>query len=386
MFFVFGFVFMALGAAFIGWRLVRPTGWGDRHRRLVRWGLAGTLLVAAGAPFASTALRTGQATTPEGIAVAGYVAVGFLSLLLAFVLGRDLLLLAHSAAHRIRKQKPDEGRRRFIAGAMNVGLVGASGVLTGAGYGEARRVPDIREVDVPLRDLDPRLEGFRIAQITDVHVGPTIKGDWVREVVDAVNGLDADAVAVTGDMVDGTVAALKDDVAPLADMRARHGVFFVTGNHEYYSGADAWVAHVRRLGMQPLLNEHRVLDHDGAPLVMAGVTDYRAHRFGADHRSDPEKALRDAPERAPKIVLAHQPRSADAVRDAGADLQLSGHTHGGQYFPWTVVIHFVERFVAGLYDHGPMKIYVSRGTGYWGPPTRVGSPPEITLLTLRRAA
>ena len=194
--------------------------------------------------------------------------------------------------------------------------------------------------------------------------------------------------AITGDLVDGSVRELAVHIAPLADLRSRHGTFVVTGNHEYYSGADAWIAELRRLGLSVLLNEHVVLvpaDTRASverPLVLAGVTDFKAAYFDSEQRSDLVRALAGAPSDAVRLLLAHQPRSAAAAAQAGFDLQLSGHTHGGQFYPWNLFVRLQQPFTAGLHRWGKLWVYTSRGTGYWGPPNRFGSPSEITLLRL----
>jgi predicted MPP superfamily phosphohydrolase len=236
-------------------------------------------------------------------------------------------------------------------------------------------------------DLPQALHGFSIAQISDVHVGPTIKRGFVERIVRRVNALNADMIAVTGDLVDGSVQQLSAHTAPLAGLTARHGAYFVTGNHEYYSGERAWTDEIRRLGMRVLKNEHVVLDHDGTSLVLAGVTDYSAHHFDPAQRSDPAAALRGAPADAgAKILLAHQPSSASAAAQAGFDVQISGHTHGGQFWPWNLFIHLFQPFTSGLHRLKNLWIYVSRGTGYWGPPNRFGVPSEITRIRLVPAA
>jgi predicted MPP superfamily phosphohydrolase len=201
--------------------------------------------------------------------------------------------------------------------------------------------------------------------------------------VDAVNGLHADMIALTGDLVDGSVPDLARHIAPLARLSARHGAFLVTGNHEYYSGEGPWTAEFRRLGLRVLQNEHVVVQHAGTPLVVAGVTDFGAHHFDPGQRSDPAAALLGAPaQAAARILLAHQPRSAAAAASAGFDLQLSGHTHGGQFWPWNLFVRLQQPFTAGLHRLNHLWVYISRGTGYWGPPNRFGAPSEITLLRL----
>jgi hypothetical protein len=189
-------------------------------------------------------------------------------------------------------------------------------------------------------------------------------------------------VAVTGDLVDGSVAQLRSHVAPLGGLTSRHGTYFVTGNHEYYSGVTAWVAELRDLGVNVLLNEHVVLRHNDSALVIAGVTDHSGHHFDASHRSDPVAAIATAPDDVVRILLAHQPRSAAAALQAGFQLQLSGHTHGGQFWPWNFFVRLQQPFTAGLHRLQSLWVYTSRGTGYWGPPKRFGAPSEITHLRL----
>jgi predicted MPP superfamily phosphohydrolase len=254
--------------------------------------------------------------------------------------------------------------------------------FTVIGLVNARRRARVRSVDVAIDNLPPALHGFTIAQISDVHVGPTIGRGYVEGIVTAVNAIEADLIAITGDLVDGTVDELGPHVAPLAALTARHGAFFVTGNHEYYSGARPWIAELDRLGIRVLLNEHVLLRHRGAPLVVAGVTDYSAHHFEPSHRSDPAAAVAGAPPDAVKLLLAHQPRSAFAAVDAGFHLQLSGHTHGGQFLPWNFFVRLQQPFTAGLRRLGMLWVYTSRGTGYWGPPKRLGAPSEITRVRL----
>ena len=259
--------------------------------------------------------------------------------------------------------------------------------ITLIGLWNARRTAAVVVIDVPIRDLPAGLHGFSIAQVSDIHIGPTIRRGYLQAIVDAVNRLGVDMVAVTGDLVDGTVDELGRHVAPLAGLRSRHGTYFVTGNHEYYCGAHAWIAELRRLGVCVLINEHVVLEHGEASLLVAGVTDYSAHHFDPSHRSDPHAALHEAPDHARiRVLLAHQPRSAAAAALAGFHLQLSGHTHGGQFLPWNFLVRLQQPFTAGLHRLKDLWVYTSRGTGYWGPPKRFGAPSEITHLRFVSAA
>jgi hypothetical protein len=282
-----------------------------------------------------------------------------------------------------------------IGGGVSQAWVGRSATavpalavfMTVVGLYIAKRKPRVVEVEIPVSNLPEDLRGFSIAQITDVHVGPTIKRAFVEGIVDRVNALEADIVAVTGDLVDGTVQQLAAHTAPLSRLAARHGAYFVTGNHEYYSGERAWTAELRRLGLQVLKNEHVVLRHNGSSLVLAGVTDFSAHHFDPAQTSDPIRALHGAPaDAAVRILLAHQPSTAAAAADAGFDVQISGHTHGGQYWPWNLLVGFFQPFTGALSKLKNLWVYVSRGTGYWGPPNRFGVPSEITRIRLVPAA
>ncbi|WP_296943903.1 metallophosphoesterase [uncultured Massilia sp.] len=310
----------------------------------------------------------------EQMGWAGVLAMGLFSSLFVLTLLRDgLLVVLHLAG---------AGGPAFVrASALAVPLLALA--VTGIGFVNARRVARVVRVDVPIAGLPHALHGYAIAQISDIHVGPTIRRPYLNAIVTKVNALKPDAIAVTGDLVDGSVQRLALHTEPLARLAAPDGTFFVTGNHEYYSGAEPWIAELRRLGLRVLMNEHVIRRRGDAALVIAGVTDYTAHLFHPEHRSDPRRALSGAPvDAAVRILLAHQPRSAPAAADAGFDLQLSGHTHGGQFFPWNLFVPLQQPFVAGLNRLRSLWVYTSRGTGYWGPPKRFGAPSEITLVRL----
>ncbi|MBQ5947553.1 metallophosphoesterase [Massilia sp. ST3] len=329
-----------------------------------------TVLVPVGLMSASLRRRRWS----ELVAWAGLLSMGFFSSLLVTTLLRDLVLLGLLAAGAL-------GPEFRQGSALAVPLVAAT--VTLVGFVNARRVARVVKVDVPIVNLPPALDGYAIAQISDIHVGPTIKRAFLNAVVNKVNGLRADAIAITGDLVDGSVQRLALHTQPLARLAAPDGVFFVTGNHEYYSGAEEWIAEVRRLGVTVLLNQHVVRRRGGAALMIAGVADYTAHHFNPAHRSDPRAAAAGAPQDVDvRVLLAHQPRSAPEAAAAGFDLQLSGHTHGGQFFPWNLFVPLQQPFVAGLKRVRDMWVYTSRGTGYWGPPKRFGAPSEITLVRL----
>jgi predicted MPP superfamily phosphohydrolase len=368
--------------------------WQARPGRKTRVGVALAIVAIMWLPIFSIILRRYD-VGGVGVAVlawTGYLGAGYLSFLFTILLLRDAGLVMMALFRRLRKPAPavvplqisriDESRRRFLAYSMNGGVSTAAMLFTGYGVAEARDVPGVKEVALAFKNLPAELEGFRIVQITDIHVSPTVKRPYVAGIVKKVNRLNADLVALTGDLVDGSVRRLSGDVEPLGEIQSRHGNFFVTGNHEYYSGAPEWMRKVESLGFTVLTNAHRVIDHGGRKIVLGGVTDYRAGRFYGSHRSDPQKALRGAPDADLKILLAHQPKNIFEAAKAGYDLQISGHTHGGQFFPWNFMVHFFQPYVAGLHQHKNTRIYISRGTGYWGPPLRLGSPSEITLLRL----
>jgi len=373
--FMYFIALLGLLHAYIGWRVVPDLGASFR--------IAGVGVVAASfAMMLLAILARGRLPRLAAARLAGpgLFMAGFFSSLLVLTLLRDLLLLVGlltlSPAH--------EYTLRSIT-AFSVVVLAC--LATAVGFAAARRRARIVNVDVPIQNLPAALHGFSIAQISDVHVGSSIRKEYVDAIVDAVNGLHPDLIAVTGDIVDGSVGELGSHTAPLGRLTARHGTFLVTGNHEYYSGAVPWIAEFRRLGLKVLLNEHAVLTHEGAPLVIAGVTDYSSHHFNPQERSDPAAALAGAPVNAgARILLAHQPRSAPAAATAGYDLQLSGHTHGGQFWPWNLFVRFQQPFTAGLHRLNRLWVYVSRGTGYWGPPNRFGAPSEITRLRLVPAA
>lgn len=377
---------------YIAWRLTSTSRLTARRKGLVWFAfMALPLLLPLHYAIRGHGVQSAFGDVAAWIVFTGF---GFTCLLFAMLLLRDFFCAVPrlalkglgrlSRADERREKGPDPERRGFLICSANLGIVTGSFLLTGQGFYEARRRPQVTEVAIPIRGLPPRLEGFRIAQISDIHVGPTIKRAFVEGVVETVAGLHADLIVITGDLPDGTVSVLREDAAPLRDLSAPYGKYFVTGNHEYYSGVLAWLAEVERLGFRTLLNEHALLTHSGETLLLAGVTDYSGGRFLASHRSDPAKALSGFSGPAVKVLLAHQPRSIFAASEAGYDLQLSGHTHGGQFYPWSMVVDRVQPYLKGLHRHEATWIYVNRGTGYWGPPLRLGVPSEITLIRLTK--
>lgn len=364
---------------YLYYRLVKTPGLGPAFERAGAWVLGVGAVVMVGGLFASRALPRPAAS------LISYVSFGWMGLVvLAFFLTLSSELLRGGAAALGAAGLVDPERRTFLARL----LAGATGVLAvglgGVGAWSAHAGVIVERLRVPLARFPAALDGFKLVQISDVHVGPTIGRGFLQGVVDQINALEPDAVAITGDLVDGTVEELREHVAPLAAIRAKHGVYFVTGNHEYYSGADAWIAELERLGIRVLRNERVSVGTEEASFDLAGVDDYRADVYGRGHGRDLARALAGRDPSRELVLLAHQPKQAFEAAEHGVGLQLSGHTHGGQIWPWGYFVRLDQTFLAGLERLRDTLIYTSRGTGYWGPPMRVGAAPEISLLELYR--
>ncbi|HEU4412063.1 MAG TPA: metallophosphoesterase [Polyangiaceae bacterium] len=346
---------------------------------------AATALLVAGAASLPAAFALGAAPLPRELvrpfALAAYSWLGLSFLLLVVTLGADL---ARGLLALVRAGPgPDEPERRLALARLLAGASAALGLAGGAaGLASALGAVRVDRVRVGLRRLPGALAGTRVVQISDVHIGPTLGRDFLERVVAQVNALEPDVVAITGDLVDGPVARLREHVAPLGALRAKYGVYFVTGNHEYYSGADEWLDELGRLGVRALRNERVSVGEGDASFDLAGVDDWTSKRLLPGHGHDLPRALAGRDPSRELVLLAHQPRCAAEAAALGVGLQLSGHTHGGQIFPWNFLVRLQQPFVAGLHRLEDTWVYVNRGTGYWGPPMRVGVPAEITCLEL----
>ncbi|WP_147820645.1 metallophosphoesterase [Salidesulfovibrio onnuriiensis] len=377
---------------YLGWRIISPLPLSPR-KRLLLWLLLAAVILGQRVTWFIRANGHNPALL-DAVDWVGFVTLGFISFVIVLSLARDGLLLLRwflGLFRRVRPNQrkiffkgPDPSRRRFLVNVSNAVILTAAVPLTAYSIHEARRMPDIVRVDMAIKNLPADLDGFTIVQLSDTHVGPTIKGDWIARCVKMVNDLKPDMIVHTGDMIDGHALWLHPDVKPFEDLRAPYGKYFVTGNHEYYSGVDSWLETIAGIGMKPLVNEHVLVQKGDGRILLAGVPDFKAYRMKPSHVSSPAKAREGAPEHDVSILLAHQPKSVFQASKAGYDIQLSGHTHGGQFFPWTEVIRCFQPYVRGLHDVDGTKLYVNKGTGYWGPPLRLGAPPEITLITLRR--
>jgi predicted MPP superfamily phosphohydrolase len=332
-------------AAFVGLPVIMTLGHGRRH---LDW------------------------ATAAGDALLGTIWVLFVWSVLAQLFRLALLVLGVE----------DPERSRMVAGVVLAVVVA---MLTW-GYAEAMRVPRIKHVDVDIARLGSGLDGLRVVVITDTHYGPIDRTRWSASVVDRVNELDADVVCHVGDIADGTVDLREAQARPLAAVRARLARVYVTGNHEYFSEAQGWLDYIDGIGWDALHNRHIVIERNGAKLIIAGVDDATAHASGVDgHGANLAAALADIDPTLPVMLLAHQPKQVVKAVKAGVDLQISGHTHGGQIWPFNFLVKLDQPVVQGLSRHGDRtQLYTSRGTGFWGPPFRVFAPSEITLITLRR--
>ncbi len=284
----------------------------------------------------------------------------------------------------VREDRSVTARRVFLARglAATAGVVALGTAGTGAYF--ANSSPVVRRVPVTLSGLDPALDGLRVVSFSDGHLSSTYGGRRFERLVELVNEQRPDVVAIVGDLVDGDVSELRDEAAPLADLVSEQGVFFVTGNHEYFVDTEAWLRHLPTLGIDVLRNQRVPIRRGGASFDLAGIDDRTAERSGLPgHRADLDAALDGRDETVPVVLLAHQPYMVDRARAAGVGLQLSGHTHGGQLWPFDYAIRLDQPAVHGLSRHGDTQLYVTAGAGYWGPPMRVGARPEVTVVELR---
>lgn len=311
------------------------------------------------------------------IILLGWLFCSFL-LVLLLQLAADLVLLV---AWALRRGRRFEARLTL---RLRYATIVLAALLSAVGVGQAIQVPEVRRVELAIRDLPPALEGFRMVQLSDLHISRLMHEGWVREVVERSNALRPDLVVITGDLIDGSPRARARDVKPLADLAARHGVIASLGNHEYYFGAERWTRVFEGLGMRVLVNRHAMLEHEGARLTVAGVTDRVAPRFDMEG-PDTARAVLGATPGAPVILLSHQPIGVADNAGAGIDVQLSGHTHGGMIRGVDQVVKRANgEYVSGAYRIGGMQLYVSNGTGLWnGFPIRLGVPAEITEFVLQ---
>jgi predicted MPP superfamily phosphohydrolase len=372
------------GVHFYLWiRLVRDTALPSPYRPWVTGALLGLAVLL---PLPLLIARRVSVASSRWLAWPAYLWMGFMFLLFVLLLTSDVLRFAAWLPSKINLGAPlgdlqDASRRTFVARLLGGAAAAAAGVVGLFAVRQALRQVVVKEVEVRLPRLPAAGHGTTIVQLTDIHVGPTIGRAFIEDLVRRTNALAPDVIAITGDLVDGSVEQLWDAVEPLGQLRARHGVYFVTGNHEYFSGVEPWLAALGRLGIRVLANE-RVSIGGEAGFDLAGIHDHSAGRIEPSHKADLPRALAGRDPGRALVLLAHQPKGVEQAAKLGVGLQLSGHTHGGQIWPFTYLVKLAFPFVHGLHQVGTTQLYVSPGTGYWGPPMRLGTRGEISRIKL----
>ena len=303
-----------------------------------------------------------------------YLTLGIFTSLFIYVLVADIIVIFWS----------------LLIGWVNYKLVFwivTSIVISSAIIGILQTIfgPKIYKIDIKIAGLPKSFDGFTIAQISDLHVGPVIGKKYAQKIVDVTNKLNPDIIALTGDMIDGTTYQLRTKIAPIANLKAKNGIYFVPGNHEYYWDAISWIKEFSKLGAQCLINQNYLISKNNEQILIAGITDYDAGWMIEGHAPNAKKAAENKLGPFIKILLSHQPKSYKEAEEAGFNLQLSGHTHGGQFFPWSLIVSLAQPYYKGLGRYKNMWIYTNRGTGFWGPPFRFGVPSEITLIKLKKS-
>ncbi len=368
-------LFKALLCLYVVARFIYPLPWPNWLK-----GFLAVILMVVFQHSLISLLAFGTMFSPEVPRVAMIVVnwmAGFVLLTAVFQLVLDIGALVIAAVKR---------RRVRIAPWLRYGVGAVTMSLAAFAVSQAIRIPPVKQVEIRIRDLPAEFDGYRMIQLTDLHISRLFQAPWVEETVAKANAQNADLIVITGDLIDGDLQARELDVAPLAELRAGDGVYTIPGNHEYYFGHDGWMQKYQDLGLKTISNGHVVLSRGDAKLTLAGINDINATRFGLEG-PDLAKALAGAPPEAPVILLDHQPRNARLAAESGADLQLSGHTHGGMILGFDrLVARFNNGFVSGRYDVGDMQLYVNNGTALWiGFALRLGVPSELTVITLRPA-
>jgi uncharacterized protein len=349
------------------------------------WVTAACVALACSVPVSLVAPRLMPRPWAAWAAWPGYIWLGFMLLLLAALLGGDFIRLILGIGRAvISRPQLDPVARLRLARALAVAVVSVSAVVGSYSIFQGLREPLVRDLRIAIPGLPSALAGTTIVQLTDLHIGATKRSRFASDIVRRVNALSPDVVVITGDLVEGRFGSGREDTLPLAALHARQGVFMVTGNHEYYSGLHEWLPELQRLGIRVLRNEHVVLDADkgNGGWELVGIEDWNGRSIEPDGGPDFPRAVAGHDPSRPMVLLSHQPRAIYLAAQAGVALMLSGHTHGGQIWPFNYMVHLQQPFVDGLHRVGQTQLYVSPGTGYWGPPMRLGTRGEITRITL----
>ncbi len=395
-FFVLFAIVLTIGSTYVCFRLIPRTslcGW----KRTIAYILCYVPLLYLPVRYAVRNMASAGESIPYWLDISlfvAYIIIGSLSIVATIIFISDVIIVLKKLYSRVKhgkvqqnssKNEAELGRRQFLQNSLSASIVLLSGGLIAYGANEAMGMPALKKVRIQIKNLPTQFHGFKIAQLTDLHINRPIPITRLENIVTEVNGLNPDSIVITGDLSDSYPWQVREEMEPLRLLKARHGKYFVSGNHEYYTGIEAWLEEVKRLELTDLHNEHRVIERAGQRLLMCGVPDISAPRI-SNHASSPIKAQQHSKAGDIKILLAHQPQSIYEAVKVNYDLQISGHTHGGQIFPWTYVTDYVQPYFYGLYEVENTKLFVSRGTGYWGPPMRIGAPAEIVLFELVTAS
>jgi hypothetical protein len=370
------------GAHLYFWvRLVRQTQMPLPYRA---WAAAACIALAVSVPVSLMAPRLMSRSWASFAVWPGYIWLGLMLILLVAIAATDLFRLVFLLGRIVAARPPlDPTLRLVLARILAVTVIAVTAAVGSYSVFQGLRSPDVKEIQIEIRGLPPALAGTTIVHLTDLHIGTTKSRNFVQDVVHRTNALAPDAIVITGDLVEGRFGSIREDALPLAGLRARLGVFMVTGNHEYYAGLREWLPELRRLGIRVLRNEHVVLDPGkGGGWELAGIDDWNGGSIEPGGGPDLARAIAGHDPSRPLILLSHQPRAVFPAARAGVGLVLSGHTHGGQIWPFTFLVRLQQPFVQGLHRVGQTQIYVSPGTGSWGPPMRLGTRTEITKITL----
>lgn len=350
-----------------------------------RWGASAIIaILAISLPATMMLVRVLDIRVSREIIMVPFLWMGIMMMLFFLLVLSDLIKLVSKMIAQKRLNKPFDSSRRTAMNRILAGtVVTTTGGLAGAAVFNGKLDPIVKKVAVTLDNLPKTLSGFRIVQLTDIHIGNTLDRTWLQNVIARTNHLEPDLIAITGDIVDGTPSALRKEASLLSDLKAPRGVYLVTGNHEYYSGANAWIQEYESYGIRVLRNENISIKGEDGSFRIVGIDDYHGRRIQPGHGPNLEKALSNIPMTEETVLLAHQPKAVYEAAKHGVGLVLSGHTHGGQIWPITKLVFLQQPYNKGIFRHDDTtQIYVSQGTGYWGPPMRLGSSNEITEITL----
>ena len=363
---------------YTGWRFINPNSYSNLSN-ISLWFL---LLLMYLLPITTFFLRINriEGQYSDYFTWVSYISLGVFSILFFIFLGIDFFSFISKFLPLKNNFDPD--RKAFLGLSIKTILSGFGGVISIYGIFNGLRIPEIITQKIKFSNLPDDLKNFKIAHITDLHVGSQIKAEMINQVVDKINSFKPDIVVFTGDAADGSVENYGKEMDPLKNIKSKYGKYFVTGNHEYYSDLKGWLNKIQNIGFKILINESKQLKINNSTLLITGIPDRTAKYYLKSHKTNMEKAIKGYENSNFKLLLAHQPKDIDHAEKFGYDLQLSGHTHGGQYIPFSFLVRLANPFLKGLHQKNKTKIYINQGTGFWGPSIRIGTVPEITKIIL----